>query len=93
MLIFRIIKLSQRDLEADLMEKAFSDFGQIFSGKLDIKRWTIYFWEGKRPGLGLTSPKVNEAAQNKPNLLSSLEHEGNSSLLTRIAKMGSLFDN
>ena len=25
------------------MEKALSDFGQIFSGKLDRIRWTIYF--------------------------------------------------
>ena len=47
MLIFRIIKLSQRDLEADLMEKAFSEFGQIFSGKLDRKKGQSIFGKAK----------------------------------------------
>ena len=52
MLIFRIIKLSQRDLEADLMEKAFSDFGQIFSGKLDRKRVDNLFLGRKKNSFG-----------------------------------------
>ena len=64
MLIFRIIKLSQRDLEVDLMEKSIFQFWANISWQAWQKKVDNRFL-AKRPVL--TLPKVNEAAQ--PDLL------------------------